>query len=141
VVTWLAGALTPTVYKWGWYAFGLLALFVTSFLLLVPGRRHAAALGSSIGKTYSTATTLFVFLWMLYPIAWGVSEGGNVIAPDSEMIFYGVLDLVLKLGLAALLLYGHRNIDPEKLGLYFRDPTDTRTAAARERKNGHTPAV
>jgi len=141
VVTWLAGALTPTIYKWGWYAFGLFALFVTSVMLLVPGRRRAAALGSDVGKTYTRATALFVFLWILYPIAWGLSEGGNVIAPDSEQVFYGVLDVVLKIGLAALLLTGHRNIDPVRLGLHFHEPTDDGTTAAKGVKNGHAPAV
>jgi hypothetical protein len=29
------------------------------------------------------------FIWMLYPICWGVSDGGNVISPLKEMIFYG----------------------------------------------------
>lgn len=25
------------------------------------------------------------FLWALYPIAWGLADGANVISPDSEM--------------------------------------------------------
>lgn len=137
VVSWLAGALTPTRYKWGWYTFGVIALFVISFLLLMPGRKHAGALGSHIGKTYTSATALFVFIWMMYPIAWGVSEGGNVIAPDSEMVFYGILDLVMKMGVTALLLNGHRNIEPEHLGLHFHDHHNTGSAASRVTKNGH----
>lgn len=32
---------------------------------------------------------------MLYPIAWALSEGANVISPTSEAVFYGVLDLLL----------------------------------------------
>ena len=58
---------------------------------------------------------------MLYPIAWGVCEGGNVISPDSEAIFYGILDLIAKPVFGALLLFGHRNIDPARLGLRIRD--------------------
>jgi hypothetical protein len=57
----------------------------------------------------------------MYPIAWGVCEGGNVIAPDSEAIFYGILDLLAKPGFSALLLWGHRNIEPGRLGLRIRD--------------------
>jgi bacteriorhodopsin len=38
----------------------------------------------------------FTTMWLLYPIAWGVSEGGNVIPPDSEAVFYGVLDIMTK---------------------------------------------
>lgn len=82
--------------------------------------------------------SLTAFLWILYPIAWGVSEGGNgtlshthsipsysqvytVIAPDSEAVFYGILDLLAKPVFGALLLWGHRDIDPARLGLAFHD--------------------
>jgi len=36
------------------------------------------------------------FLWLLYPVAWGLADGGNVISSDSEMVFYGVLDVLAK---------------------------------------------
>lgn len=29
-----------------------------------------------------------------YPICWALSEGGNVISPTSEMIWYGILDIL-----------------------------------------------
>lgn len=61
------------------------------------------------------------FLWTLYPIAWGLCEGGNLIAPDSEAVFYGILDLMAKPVFGTLLLFGHRNIDPARLGLHIRD--------------------
>jgi bacteriorhodopsin len=50
----------------------------------------------------------------------GVSEGGNIIAPDSEAVFYGILDLLAKPVFGALLLFGHRNIAPARLGLRIR---------------------
>lgn len=62
-----------------------------------------------------------MFLWFLYPISWGLSEGGNVIAPDSEAAFYGTLDVLAKPVFGALLLWGHRGIDPARLGLIIRD--------------------
>jgi bacteriorhodopsin len=65
--------------------------------------------------------TLTLIVWICYPVAWGVCEGGNLIAPDSEAIFYGVLDLIAKPVFGALLLFGHRNIDPARLGLRIRD--------------------
>lgn len=46
-----------------------------------------------------------------------------MIAPDSEAIFYGILDLLAKPVFGALLLWGHRNIDPARLGLKLRDYT------------------
>lgn len=33
-------------------------------------------------------------LWTGYGIAWGISEGGNVISPAEEGVFYGLLDLL-----------------------------------------------
>jgi bacteriorhodopsin len=73
------------------------------------------------------------FLWMLYPVCWGLSEGGNVIAPDSEFIFYGILDCGLIPLTSALFLASHWRIDPARLGLRLRtydDPiTGYRTSA------------
>jgi bacteriorhodopsin len=65
--------------------------------------------------------SLTAILWIVYPVSWGVSEGGNVIAPDSEAIFYGILDLLAKPVFGALLIWGHRDIDPARLGLRIRD--------------------
>jgi hypothetical protein len=45
----------------------------------------------------------------------------NIIAPDSEAVFYGVLDFLAKPVFGALLLWGHRNIDPARLGLAIKD--------------------
>lgn len=46
-----------------------------------------------------------------------------MISPDSEAVFYGVLDLMAKPVFGALLLWGHKGIDPRRLGLHFRDYT------------------
>ena len=62
-----------------------------------------------------------MFLWFLYPIAWGLCEGGNVISSDSEAVFYGILDILAKPGFGILLLWGHRSIDPRSLGLEFKE--------------------
>lgn len=48
-------------------------------------------------------------------------EGGNYISPDSEAAFYGVLDVLAKPVFGALLIWGHRNIDPATLGLHIHD--------------------
>lgn len=79
-------------------------------------RKHAVVLGPEVSRTYLLVGVWTISLWFLYPIAWGLSEGGNVIAPDSEAIFYGILDILAKPVFGALLLWGHRNIDPAILG-------------------------
>lgn len=64
---------------------------------------------------------------MLYPIAWGLCEGGNVISPNDEAVFYGCLDMIAKPVFSIALLYGHWNIDPARLGLKLPQPGDERS--------------
>jgi len=137
VVTGLVGALTQTSYKWGYAVFGFFAFLYVGYSLLMDGRRQATPLGSTIGRTYSLVSGLVLFFGFLYPIAWGVSEGGNVIHPDSEAIFYGILDLFTKAVFGFVLVFGHRNIDPAELGFNFRDLT----VGAGEKTNGHHNGV
>lgn len=125
IVCGLIGALTSTSYKWGFWTFGMIAFFYVVYNLLGTGRSHAAALGGEPKKTYMMSGVFLTFLWFLYPIAWGLSEGGNVIHPDSEAIFYGVLDILAKPVYGAILIWGHRNINPADLGLHIRDPGAT----------------
>lgn len=116
VINGLVGALVPTSYKWGFFVFGLFGLFfiwcvavclpavawragLTDLLLLARGHlfghigrgsfRHADFRGG-----YIFAAVYISFFWMLYPICWGLSEGSNTITPTSEMVFYGILDLL-----------------------------------------------
>ena len=99
----------------------MFALFVVAWTVTWTARKHANHLGTDIGKVYLITGVWTIFLWFLYPIAWGLCEGGNVIAPDSEAVFYGVLDILAKPVFGAILLFGHRNIDPARLGLHIRD--------------------
>lgn len=92
VVCRLAGALTRTSYKWGFYAFALAALFAILYKLLAVGPKHSKPLGADINKSYMMLAGWIALTWLLYPLAWGLCEGGNVLAIDSEMIFYGVID-------------------------------------------------
>lgn len=117
IITGLVGALVASSYKWGYYTFGCLALLYIGYVLTWEGRKNASLMGDDIGKAFLTCGSLTVFLWFLYPVAWGLCEGGNVISSDGEAVFYGILDLLAKPVFGALLLFGHRNIDPERLGL------------------------
>lgn len=136
VVTGLVGALIYTSYKWGYYAFGCAALFYIAYMLAFEARKHANAMGKDVGRAFLICGSLTTFLWFLYPIAWGLCEGGNVISPDSEAIFYGILDLLAKPVFGALLIWGHRGIDPARLGLHIHD-YDEKDVAVR----GNKPAT
>jgi len=139
IVTGLAGALVRTSYKWGYFVFGCVALGFIVYVLAFEARKHANAMGKDIGRTFLICGSLTAFLWTLYPIAWGVCEGGNVISPDSEAVFYGILDLLAKPVFGALLIWGHRNIDPASLGLHIHDYDEKDTQFAGNKK--HTPAT
>ncbi|KAI9720718.1 MAG: ion channel activity [Chrysothrix sp. TS-e1954] len=140
IITGLAGALTASTYKWGYWVFGMAALFWIGWVLIMEARPHAYHFGSDVGKSFLLCGTWTFFLWCLYPIAWGLSEGGNVIAPDSEAVFYGILDIMAKPVFGALLLWGHRGIDPARLGLHIRDYADASAVSEKPtigNTNGH----
>ncbi|MCJ1407403.1 ion channel activity [Ptychographa xylographoides] len=137
IVTGLVGALTHSSYKWGYFVFGCLALFYVVYVLVFVARRHAAALGPQISRTFLSCGVLTIFLWFLYPIAWGLAEGGNVIAPDSEAVFYGILDILAKPVFGTILLLGHRSVTSADLGLHIQDYEDMPAREVREKTSGH----
>lgn len=136
IVTGLVGALTKSSYKWGFWTFGTAALFFIAYELAIDGRRHANALGGSVKSTFLRCGVLTLVLWFLYPIAWGLSEGANVIHPDSEAIFYGILDILAKPGFGFLLIMGHNTIEPAAIGLRIREPGQT-TATEKDHAHVH----
>ncbi|KAK3934674.1 protein FDD123-like protein 2 [Diplogelasinospora grovesii] len=142
IVCGLVGALIQTTYKWAYWTFGMFALFFVTYMLCWEGRHSAAALGGDVHRTYLTCGVILLFMWFLYPIAWGLAEGGNVIHPDSEAIFYGILDIISKVLFGSLLIYGHSKIDPAVLGMHIRDPGDppkpSVAGVSNGVSNGHT---
>ncbi|KAJ4384089.1 hypothetical protein N0V86_000934 [Didymella sp. IMI 355093] len=137
IITGLVGALITSRYKWAYFTFGCIALFYIVYVLVWEGRKHSARYGAEVKKAFLYCGSLTAFLWILYPIAWGLCEGGNVISPDSEAIFYGILDFLAKPCFGALLIWGHRNIDPATIGMAILDYEDD-TAVRRGEKRGLT---
>ena len=90
------------------------------------GRRRAKNLGNDVYRVYMACGVWTLFLWLLYPVSWGLCEGGNVISPDSEAIFYGTLDFCAKPVFSIMLIVGHWNIDPGRMGLKIRDQLEPR---------------
>lgn len=100
------------------------AMFYVFWMLAWQGRKYASFLGSDIHRAYIVCLSMLLVVWLCYPICWGVADGGNIIAPDSEAVFYGVLDMLAKPFFSIALLFFHRNIDPARMGLKFRDYDD-----------------
>lgn len=140
IVTGLIGALTNTSYKWGYWLFGMLALFYVIYILAIQGRMYAKAIGPKNYKVYMACGVLTLGIWLLYPIAWGLSEGGNVIHPDSEAAFYGVLDVIAKPVFGTMLILGHRNITSAECGIHIREPGEF-PAYYNEKSNAAHPAT
>lgn len=87
VVAILIGGLIKSSYKFGPWVFGATAML---FLQALQVRRYVFVL-----KIRGFNLIMYTLHWMivwLYFICWGLSEGGNKIQPDSEAVFYGVLD-------------------------------------------------
>ncbi|KAK0267139.1 hypothetical protein LTR91_008935 [Friedmanniomyces endolithicus] len=144
IVTGLIGALVKSSYKWGYFTFGCVALAYIVYILAVEARKNASRIGPDVGKTFTMCGSLTAFLWILYPIAWGLCEGGNVIGCDGEAVFYGILDLMAKPLFGALLIWGHRGIDPARLGLYIHDYDEKDGLGSNKRNdigNGHNNGV
>lgn len=94
------------------------------YCLVWNPRPYARVLGRRIRRAHIISSSWIWFLWVLYPVCWGLSEDGNVIAPDSEFIFYGVLDCCLIPITCACFLALHWRIDPFLLGLEMRGCKD-----------------
>ncbi|ODV96613.1 hypothetical protein PACTADRAFT_48444 [Pachysolen tannophilus NRRL Y-2460] len=86
----LIGILIKSTYKWGYFTFAVAAQL---FAIGIIFNRFLVELKTPI--KYVLVFSFITLLWILYPICWGLSEGGNVIQVDSEAAFYGVLDVLL----------------------------------------------
>jgi len=117
VCSWLSGAFVGTNYKWGFYAYGTVAYFILGVTLLNEGLLTAKRL--EIQRHYIPLAGWAVFLWLLYPIAWGLDDGGNKIDVTDGFVFFGILDVLLipveAFGIIAL----STGWDYRKLNLYF----------------------
>lgn len=111
----------------------MFAFFFVVYQLAIVGVASARALGPNVSSTYMKCGVLTLVIWFMYPIAWGLCEGGNLIHPDGEAVFYGVLDLIAKPIFGFLLLFGHRNISHSDIGLNIRDPGATGAGVVTEK--------
>lgn len=48
-----------------------------------------------ISRDYMILACIANVAWPLYPVAWGLSDGGNKIGVTSGFVFIGILDILL----------------------------------------------
>ncbi|KAJ8124001.1 hypothetical protein O1611_g9463 [Lasiodiplodia mahajangana] len=116
VISYLITAFTVSTYKWGFYAFG-----TVSWLLLAFSTFSASSSAKRLGV--SSDHTLLAgwvnLLWLLYPIAFGLTDGGNRIGVTPGFIFFGILDVLLIPVLSFAFLFLARRWDYGQLNLAF----------------------
>ncbi|QLL32164.1 hypothetical protein HG536_0C03330 [Torulaspora globosa] len=95
VVSLLIAAVVKSTYKWGYYTFAIAAGIICSISVMTTTRNLVKNIGSDVFQLFTYFYGVIMFLWGIYPICFGLSEGGNVIQPNSEAIFYGILDILL----------------------------------------------
>ncbi|CAK7265151.1 hypothetical protein SEPCBS119000_001366 [Sporothrix epigloea] len=118
ILTYLAGAYTATNYKWGFFAFGTVAwIFLAASQWALDGRRSAVRVG--VARDHTLLSGWLNLLWLLYPIAWGLSDGGNKIGTTSDFVFFGILDVLMLPVLSFATLFLSRNWDYGKLNIAF----------------------
>lgn len=88
----LIGSLIKSTYKWCYFTFAAVAMIFAMYLVATD--LHYSFRGPSTNLPGNIIIIFFFVVWILYPVCWGLSEGGNVIQPDSEAVFYGILDLI-----------------------------------------------
>jgi bacteriorhodopsin len=93
VISYLISAFVVTNYKWGFFAFGTFAYLVLGFETLFTGMRGAKRVGTT--THYMLLAGWLNTLWLLYPIAFGLSDGGNYIKETASLVWFGVLDILM----------------------------------------------
>jgi len=96
--------------KSGWYTIAIIAYIWILYSLLFNGRRSALARGSSVSKFYTSIVVYTLVLWTAYPIIWALGDGSRKLSVDSEIIAYGVLDVLAKGVFGAWLLLTHKRL-------------------------------
>lgn len=117
VVNFLIAGLVHSTYKWGYYSIGVAAGIIASVSVMTTTRNLAKNIGADVLKVFTIYYGVVMFLWGIYPICFGISEGGNVISTDGEAIFYGILDLILLGFLPCLFIPLAGYIGLDRLGL------------------------
>ncbi|GCB21170.1 protein FDD123 [Aspergillus awamori] len=126
VTSYLVSAYTPSTYKWGFFAFGTLSWVILAMSTINESREAAQRLG--VDRDYIILSGWCNLLWLLYPVAWGLSDGGNVIGITEATIFFGILDILMVPLLTFMFLFFARNWDYQKLSIAFSDARPSREA-------------
>lgn len=124
VIGYLVAAFTASSYKWGFFAFGTFSWLILAMSTINESREAAELLG--IQGDYMVLSVYLNVLWFLYPIAFGLTDGGNKIGVTGGFIFFGILDILSVPILSFAVLFFARKWDYRKLSIAFSDARPSR---------------
>jgi len=93
--------------KWGWYTIACIAYLVIVYQLALNGRAAAANKDGKTKAFFAAIAGFTLILWTVYPIIWGIADGGRLVGLDAEIIAYAVLDVLAKPVFGFWLLFTH----------------------------------
>ncbi|KAJ3274445.1 ion channel activity protein [Borealophlyctis nickersoniae] len=111
VLTRLFGALDDTNFRWGWYVMSWFWLVPIIYHLVAPGSRAARARSAEHASVYGPLMSITVACWIVYPIVWGLADGGNTIGLTAEHAWYGGLDIISHGLFGFILLFNLRKLE------------------------------
>ncbi|CAL1704516.1 unnamed protein product [Somion occarium] len=129
VIMGLAGSVVQSTYKWGYYTIGVVSLIYVWYVLLWHAPRTTFPANGVLHSGYYLLAAYLTLILFTYPICWACSEGGNVIHPTSEMIWYGVLDILAGPVFIFIVLYNIYGVDYDIFDFASGKYTDTRRGA------------
>ena len=117
IVSYLVGAYTPSRYKWGFFTFGTLAYLLLAYQTMLSGL--SASKRFSLKRNYALLAGYANLFWVLYPVGWALTDGGNVIGVTQMAIYFGILDLLLLPVLAFAFIFLSKRWDYGLMNLHF----------------------
>ncbi|CAG60168.1 uncharacterized protein GVI51_H09955 [Nakaseomyces glabratus] len=96
-VCFLIAACVHSTYKWGYFTIGCGAGIVSIISLMTTTYTLIKKCGDKeIKRCFLIYVCPIIVLYLVaWPVCFGITDGGNVLQPDSEAIFYGIIDLLL----------------------------------------------
>lgn len=80
--------------RWAFFVLG--CLFFLIILNELSQLMNKGAVSQAAQQVYQTAARLTIVMWTLYPVAWALTEGADVVGPDMTCLMYCVLDVISK---------------------------------------------
>ncbi|KAM3160267.1 HSP30-like protein [Lachancea thermotolerans] len=99
IIGLLVGSLIHSSYKWGYWTMAAFAQLLVTYLIFKHQLVDLTISGIKLVLLVFTHVCIYLYL-----VAWGLSDGGNVITVDSSHVFFGILDLLIFVLVPALLV-------------------------------------